>query len=179
MSEKQDLSISIDSALYRVTTPSEQTTQYGEQTNSVTAVSSTPAPYRVGGPLALLIAVGGLGSLGFLQSSGCLSLSDSELMWLAFHDDREDFDDWITTIRLPDEAFDRPRAEADSLASLVDLAIDTDNSVIEDPDEDGYYVIHDEYLYTYVPPAADNDSQDSEASSETDAVATVTGSDGE
>jgi hypothetical protein len=72
---------------------------------------------------------------------------------LAYEDEREDFDEWISTIRLPDEVFDLPRAEAASLSALVDFAIDTDNSVIEDPDDSAYYVIHDGYLYTYQPPA--------------------------
>ena len=47
---------------------------------------------------------------------------------------------------------DRPRASADSLGSLVDFAIDTDNGVVEDPSRGLYCVLHDGYLYTYEPP---------------------------
>lgn len=57
--------------------------------------------------------------------------------------------EWINQMRIPDEIRERERIEADSLADLVDFAIDTNNSVIED---DGYYVLHDGMLYTYDPP---------------------------
>ncbi len=92
-----------------------------------------------------------LGGLVAVRSRGRLALSSTEQELLAYEDEREDFDEWISTIKLPDEAFDLPRAEAASLGALVDFAIDTDNSVIEDPDDGAYYVVHDGYLYTYQP----------------------------
>ena len=93
-----------------------------------------------------------LAGLVFVHSQGRLGLSQTERERLTHEDDRADFDEWITTIRLPDEAFDLPRAEASSLGDLVNFAIDTDNSVAEDPTEDAYYVVHDGYLYAYYPP---------------------------
>ena len=74
---------------------------------------------------------------------------------LAYEDDRRDFDEWISPIRLPKAAVDRPRAEATTLGALMDFAIDTDNSVVDDPDDSAYYVGHDGYLYTYHPPRVD------------------------
>ena len=122
---------------------------------SYETVRSVPAdraagPLRsIGGPVVLLLAVG---LFGLLTSSTGRQLSELERARMAYEDDRDTFDEWISTIRLPDEAFELPRAEADSLGELVDFAIDTDNSVIEAPDEDCYYVRHDGYLYTYRPP---------------------------
>lgn len=66
----------------------------------------------------------------------------------------------------------RSLVEADSLAGLVDFAIDTDNSVIEAPDADAYYVRHDGYLYCYRPPRSDggNDETADGSVSETDST---------
>jgi hypothetical protein len=80
-----------------------------------------------------------------------MSQTGREREQLEYKDDTRDFEEWISTIRLPDEVFDRPQAEATSLGALVDFAIDTNNSVIEDPNERAYYVLHEDYLYIYRP----------------------------
>lgn len=57
------------------------------------------------------------------------------------------------TILLPDEAHELPQAEAETLADLVDFAIDTDNAVVERPDAEEFSVVHDGYRYVYRPPS--------------------------
>ena len=130
-------------------------------------VPREPGPLEaVGGPL--LFAAGFLGLVGLItaRTRNDIALTSEERERLAFEDDRSDFDEWINAIELPPEVRDLPRAEAKSLGDLVDFAIDTDNSVIENPDSGVYYVVHDGNCYTYEPPSA----VETEDSSEDDAV---------
>ncbi|MFD1641408.1 DUF5305 domain-containing protein [Halohasta litorea] len=145
--------VTVSDTTYSVT-DAEPTVESYETTRPVT-VDRNDRPLRsVGGPLLLVVA---LGLLGGVVRSDRSTLSETERARLAYEDDRETFDEWISTIELPSEAFELPQADADSLAGLVDFAIDTDNSVIEDPDDDAYYVRHDGYLYCYRPPRTDSD----------------------
>lgn len=124
------------------------------ETTETVAVERGYGPLRsVGAPALLVASLGGLLALGVAGYRGRTALSRAERERLAYEDDRDDFDEWISTIRLPDDALDRPRAEAASLAALVDFAIDTGSSVIENPDDEAYYVLHDGYLYAYQPPS--------------------------
>lgn len=146
------LPVALEQGTYRPAHPG-RITDKNEATRTVT-VQERYGPLRDGGSAALLIGpLVVLGCLVAARSKGRLGLSSAEQKLLVYEDEREDFDDWISTIQLPDEAFDLPRAESASLGALVDFAIDTDNSVIEDPDDGAYYVVHEGYLYTYQPPA--------------------------
>jgi len=159
--------VTVGESTYRVG-GAEPTVESYETTHTVT-VDRESGPLRsVGGPLLLVISLGLLGSV--VVGSDRLALSEAEQTMLVDESDRESFDDWISTVKLPSEAFELPRAEADSLAGLVDVAIDTDNPVIEDPDESVYYVRHDGYLYCYRPvPGVDESRVDGE-SAENDSV---------
>jgi predicted flap endonuclease-1-like 5' DNA nuclease len=122
------------------------------RTETIT-VRNEIGPLRTyGGPLALLVGLLGAGALALARRRGAITLSDAERAWLDYRDDRVDFDEWITTIRLPEEAASLPAAEAATLADLVDFAIDTDNAVLESPDGDAYHVVHDGYRYTFEAP---------------------------
>ncbi|WP_224449877.1 DUF5305 family protein [Haloprofundus salilacus] len=78
---------------------------------------------------------------------GYADITAAERRRLAYLDERLEFEEWISTVRLPSSAREKPRAEASSLGDLVDIAIDTQNAVLADPDEEAYYVVGDEYLY--------------------------------
>lgn len=113
----------------------------------------TPGPLRaLGGPVlaggGLLGLVAVLGAWG----TGRLALTDPERAWLAYVDDRADYDEWISAVRLPPEARELPVAEADSLAALVDVAIDTGEPVLADATLGAYVVVHDGYRYVFEPP---------------------------
>jgi hypothetical protein len=124
-----------------------------ETRQTVTVPQTYGSVRTLGGPALLFASIIALVGLVAARSRGQIDLSPAEEELLAYKDEREDFDEWISTIQLPDEAFDLPRAEAASLGALVDFAIDTDNGVIEDPDDGSYFVVDDGYLYTYQPPA--------------------------
>lgn len=126
----------------------------GRQTRKVT-VAVTPGPLRsVGGPVLLFVSGCGLVSLIFSRWTGHLTVSKTERDWLAFRSDREEFDDWITTGRVPAEAISHPCIEVESLSGLVDTAIDTDERVIEDPHCNQYVVISNTIRYVYKPPSS-------------------------
>jgi hypothetical protein len=122
-------------------------------------VPNDPGPTReVGGPL--LLFVGALGAVGLVvaRRNDVIAVSDAEREWLAYRDDRTDFEEWISTARLPDESYRLPEADAASLADLADIAIDTDSPVVFDPETEAYHVIHDGVRYTYDPPAVADES---------------------
>jgi hypothetical protein len=156
--ETYALPVSLDGQLYRPGSPGEQTDRH-ETTRTVTVERAYGPVRRVAGPALLGASLLGLGGLAVGRHRREFELDDRERRRLAYEDERDEFDEWISTIRLPREAFELPRAEATSLGELVDFAIDTDNGVVEDPDEESYYVRHDGYLYCYRPPprSADGD----------------------
>jgi hypothetical protein len=160
------LSADDDGGVYRVRT--EPVSQTFTETETV-SVPNDPGPLReAGGPLLLVGGGAGLAGLGALAVLGRLGLTDRERAWLDYRTHRADYDEWVTTVRLPPEAERLPAGEAPTLADLVDVAIDTDSAVLESPDGDAYHVIDDGYRYTFEPPAdptdpgADDGSQDAD-----------------
>jgi hypothetical protein len=151
------LPVTLDRRTYRFG-PASASSQQGETTRTVTVTREYGPLRSVGGPLLLLLSVGGLAWGVLARSRNRLELTAAEREWLAYREDRSEFDEWITSVTLPSEAFDRPEARASSLADLVDFAIDTDSGVVESPDGGEYYVLHDGYLYRYTaPPQPSND----------------------
>ncbi len=146
------LPLSVSQNTYRVDDPGPVTTDHSLGSETITRPRTYGPTRRLGGPLLLSGALIILGGLLTARAHNQLALSPSEREHLTFRDDRADFDEWITRITLPDDTFNRPQAKAESLADLVDFAIDNDTSVIEDPTFGAYFVIADNYLYTYIPP---------------------------
>lgn len=142
--------------VYRVTDPGETTEEF-DTTRSVRVANTYGPLRRVGGPLGLAAALLAASALLVARWRTDLALRPDEREFLAYRTDRADFDEWINTIALPDGVDDMPRGRAASLGDLVDFAIDTDNSVIEDPDDGSYHVLHDGHHYVYDPPAAPAD----------------------
>ena len=122
------------------------------RTTSEQVVQPPGAVDRYGGPLLTGGSVLGLVLLVSARVTGWDDLLTTERAWLEYRDDRSDFDQWISTVRLPEEAENLPVAEADSLADLVDVAIDTDNAVLESPDGNVYSVVHGDYRYSFEAP---------------------------
>ena len=128
-------------------------TKRHQEVQTVTVERSYGSLRNFGSPLLLIVSCITLVGLLMARHNELLGLSSAERARLKYTDERETYDEWISTVKLPDEAYELPRAKASSLGNLVDFAIDSDNRVIEDPDEDAYYVTHDGYLYTYHPPS--------------------------
>lgn len=144
------LPLGIGGGTYQVQDPG-STEERHEKVRTVTVNDEPGLVGAVGGPLALLVALGSVGALVYRDDE--FELTDTEREYLEFREDRSDFDEWIVMMRLPDEALDLPRAEAQTLGDLVDFAIDTDNAVAENPDTGTFSVVHDGYRYVYDPPS--------------------------
>jgi hypothetical protein len=145
------LPLTLEGRTYRVG-PAEAGTNRFETTRQVTT-PRTYGPLRsVGAPTLALVSVVCLAGLVVARSRYRFELTDAEREWLSYQEERDEFDEWITSFALPPEAFDRPQAEASSLADLVDLAIDTGNGVIESPDGTEYSVLDGEFRYVYTAP---------------------------
>jgi hypothetical protein len=131
----------------------EGTSLSGSTTERITRQRTYGPLYRIGGPLAALLGCLVLAGLGAGRYTGRLAVSDAERAALDFRSTRKEFDDWITTARLPQAVLDRPRVETDSLEGLVDTAIDVDGRVFEDPDDGTFHVPHENLRYVYAPTA--------------------------
>lgn len=142
------LPVTFEESTYSVSNDEPTVDQHGSS-QSETVDETGGSVGSVGGPLLLVVSLGLL--IGLVTIGKPEPLTAQERAELEYERDRETFDEWISTIKLPPDAFELPQAEAASLGELVDLAIDTDTRVIEDPDERVYYVHHDGYLYRYRP----------------------------
>lgn len=147
------LLIAPDESVYEVNATNETRTF---ETTETVGVRREPGPLEaVGGPLLFGFGFAGLAAFATVRARNGLDVTDAERERLAFERDRSEFDEWIHRIDLPDA--DLSRARTESLADLVDLAIDTGNGVVEVPGEETFHVVHDGCLYTYeAPPAVDD-----------------------
>lgn len=153
--DQYTLPVVIGAGIYRPQSPGAMVERY--EARRAVVVQRTYGPVqRIGGPILLVTAVLAMVGLVVARTRGRLDLSATERERLRFDAERAKFDEWISTIDLPDVAFDLPQAEAASLEALVDFAIDTDTRVVEHPASGGFCVRHDGYLYTYHPPAAED-----------------------
>ena len=159
-STQYELPIRFEGRAYRVDDPGPVTASE-ESVRVVRRQRSHGLLRSSGGPLLLLGAAGGLGIVIPLRVRGRLSLTPDERARMEFRDARSDYDDRITTARLPESVLDRPRAEVGSLEDLVHLAIDSgDAAVVEDPSTDAFYVVDADCCYVYTPPRTTGDASD-------------------
>lgn len=121
-------------------------------------VEVPPGPARTaGGPL--LAVVGFVGLLAV--SAAWLRWPDptrTEREWLQYLDDREEYDELVTTADVPTEVGTAPTAELSSFGALARLAIDVEAALLYDPRRDQYLVRDDELLYVFSPPALQADT---------------------
>lgn len=116
-------------------------------------VPADPGSLRaVGGPVLLVLGLLGAGGAGLVTVRDDAGLSETERAWLRYRDDRGDFEEWINRLTLPDDAVADPDGEAETLGDLVDFAIDADAPVVEDPDRDAYFVLHEGRTFAFDPP---------------------------
>lgn len=135
---------------YTVEAPSDETERHAH-TGTVT-VQRDYGPLRTfGGPAAVALSLLGLVTLGVARVQGAIAVSETERAALKVASEREEFDEWVSTGRVPEAVRSRDAVAVESLADLVDAAIDSDRRVIHDPEDDTYHVIDDALRYEYVP----------------------------
>lgn len=154
------LPIALSGDTYVVSGPG--TVTEGVQRTVTDRVPQEDSPLRsTGGPIALIVGLVSLGGLGFVAGRDQPTLTGAERARLEFLNDRSEFDEWIVSVRLPDDTAGLSTAEAMSLADLVNLAIDSDAAVMENTDERSFHVVTDEYHYRYRPPMPVDRQRDS------------------
>jgi hypothetical protein len=122
------------------------------RTVSVPVERSYGPLWRLGGPLAVIGGLGGAAALVLADRRDELEVDEATREHLAVRQARREYDDWITTARVPGSAIDGPVVEVESLEGLVDVAIDTDERVLESPEGDVFRVLHDGTVYAFTPP---------------------------
>ncbi|ELZ80261.1 hypothetical protein C453_19325 [Haloferax elongans ATCC BAA-1513] len=131
-----------------------------ERTADVTVTPDYGLLRQVGSPVLFLLGVVAAGGLVVARSTGRLSLSDREEEWMAYQSAREEFDDWITVGKIKPVGETVWSVEVDSLEGLVDVAIDTDNRVIEQREGDEFVVFTGDRLFRYQkPPKPETDGE--------------------
>lgn len=119
-----------------------------ERAHGTTVTSRQPVPRRStvylvpGGAGVALLAAAGLVALRFRRG---FDRRDIERRLQARR-----FTEWISSGSVPDSS-GRTTVSLDSLADLVDVAIDTDNRVVHDEKRNVYVVLDDTVLYRYCP----------------------------
>ena len=107
----------------------------------------------VAGPLLLMFGALGLAALGLGRGRGAFDVSQAEREWLAYRTTYSEFEEWISTGHIPDDALPDSRVAIDSLEALVNVAIDSNRRVVSDRRRGSCLVIIDETVYIYDPPA--------------------------
>jgi hypothetical protein len=112
-----------------------------------------PPPARAYGSIALSgLAAVLLLSLAVARLGGYVELAEDERELLRIERHREQYSEWITTGTFPAERNYDQTVLVDDLEGLIDVAIDTNKRVIEDPQLGVSTVLDDNYIYIYVRP---------------------------
>ena len=132
-------------AVYRTSTAIEEQKSY-RATTQVTRTVQPSALSLYGGPLLLLVGLAGVAGLGVARRRSWLTVTERERARSELTTTRTDFEEWFSNFEIP-ESGDRTVVQADTLADLVDVAIDSGRRVLEDGNQ--YAVIVDDVMYTY------------------------------
>jgi hypothetical protein len=145
------LTLDPGSSTYSVGGPSGETESH-TRTEAV-SVERSYGPLRSAlGPILIVFALVGLVGLTAARYRGDLEVRDSDRRALRFAAERREFDDWISRGSVSNAADDKSRIRIDDLEDLVDIAIDTDERVIEDVGKHRYYVLSESLCYEFEPP---------------------------
>ena len=106
---------------------------------------------RVGAPVGLLFGLVALAGLVYASRVDMIELTEAERERCLLAEKRKQFDDWITRGEIPGIDQYQTVVKVSSLSGLVDLAIDTNNRVIED--DAAFYVLRgrEDVAYVYAP----------------------------
>jgi len=136
---------------YRVDGP--QTVAAGTQLQTETAreVVEPSLLRRVGAPVGLLFGLVALAGLAYGSRTRVIELTEAERERCLLAEKRKQFDEWITRGDIPGVDQYQTVVQVSTLSGLVDLAIDTNDRVIED--EGAFYVLRgrEDVAHVYAP----------------------------
>ncbi len=146
-----EMQIERDGNIHRVVGDDGQTTSNTQTRRE--EVTATHGPLRsVGAPAVLAAALLGVLGLAVGRSWGAFDVDERERERLAHAAAAAEFEEWISTGRVPDEALPGSRVAVDTLEDLVDVAVDSNRRVIEDTRRGQYLVLVQGVAYTYDAP---------------------------
>ncbi len=122
-----------------------------QRTGTVTVERTHGTLRNVSGPLLIIVGLLGLSGVAAGRHYDAFELTDAEKRNLEFADTRSELDEWISRARTEGQANGDERLRAETLEDLVDIAIDTDERVIEDVEKRLYYVLDGQHRYVYQP----------------------------
>lgn len=135
-----------------------------ERTETVDSEGTHGPLLRYGSFGVLFTSIAGMIGLLGLNRTGRLTPTEDDLNTIDISE-RDEAEDWISTVSVPSEALETIAIPVDSLGDLVDIAIDTNERVLEDDDRKGFYVLDDTVHYVYLP-VERTDTTDVDPSSE-------------
>jgi hypothetical protein len=115
----------------------------------VTVLVETDVTRLYGGGALAALGLLGAGGLVALDRRGAFALTYATRAAIRRRRERESFAEWISVGRVPDG--DGRVVTVESLEDLVDVAIDSDRRVIEDPDSGVFVVLDGETRYEFDP----------------------------
>lgn len=146
------LPISLTSDVYEVGTDG-PVVDSGNQTHRVTEPVQPEPMQSYGGPLLLVLGLVTAAVCAGGRYTGRLSVSEAEREWLSYRNARNEFDDWISSVHIPETEVPDSTVDVESLEDLVDIAIDTDGRVLEAKDRDSFLLFGENRTYAYRPPS--------------------------
>lgn len=163
-------------------TPPESYGETYETTAERTVETSLDLTLAGAGAGSLLGGLAGTVVLAGARLRGDLDLPAAERRRLKYEQQRAAFAEWITAGEVSERLSDDPSVEVENLEGLVDIAIDTDQRVIEDRATETLWVQTPTVTYRYRPPVAAEAASTDDGSGETTPIerllSVTTGSDG-
>jgi len=124
--------------------------------HETTVMSESQAEYgllrSLGSVLLFAGSLVGLGAAVLVKSRDEFTPTETERTILTSQAQRTEYDEWISVGSIPDSALQGEGIHVESLEDLVDVAIDTNNRVIEDANREQFVVVADEWYYTEAGP---------------------------
>lgn len=140
-----------------------ETNATGEQTEPLRTesvsvpVESNPARIYLGAAFAVLW-LGLAAGLVYADRRDRLAVDPELVVEMETARERDRFDEWISTGRLPEPDDGDRVVTVDSLEGLVDVAIDSDSRVIEDANEDQFVVLDGRTQYVFTSEGGQDDT---------------------
>ena len=158
-SHQQELTIEPDAATVDVTQP-ERLSENHQETEEQETPAAAGMLQAVSGPLLLLVVGLLAGAIVYGRHSGYLPLSATDRARIEYEQQRESLDEWVSVGGPPPSASDLEVISIDTIEDIVDLAMDTNNRVIEDRESKMLFVRTREALYVCEPPIAERNWTD-------------------
>ena len=146
-----------------------------KQVRETVEVPVEPDPVsRYGSLLVLLVGLSGALVVAGMERTGRLEVNEQTRSAIQMEQERDSFDEWISTGRVPSVSSDRV-VTVDSLEGLVDVAIDSNRRVVEDVESGTFVVLDGATRYEFRPEGPQRLGRTSERGSAGEATRPETG----